>query len=91
MLVYSLSTGHDVLKDKTPGPVVQSIVSLNKLLTSSLRGHLVMCFTLYNQKAPIFFVEKKGEAFALQKLLTFFSTKNIGIFEILSFEILIKW
>ena len=30
------------------------------------------------------------EAFALQKLLTFFSTKNIGIFEILKFEILMK-
>ena len=28
------------------------------------------------------------EAFALQKLLTFVSTKNIGIFEILTFEIL---
>ena len=30
------------------------------------------------------------EAFALQKLLTFFSTKNIGVFEILTFEILTK-
>ena len=28
------------------------------------------------------------EAFALQKLLTFFQQKNIGIFEILMFEIL---
>ena len=28
------------------------------------------------------------EAFALQKLLTFFSTKHIGIFQILTFEIL---
>ena len=30
------------------------------------------------------------EAFALQKLLSFFSTKNIGVFEILTFEILTK-
>ena len=36
----------------------------------------------------IFFVEKMREAFERQKLLTFFSIKNIGIFEILSFEIL---
>ena len=28
------------------------------------------------------------EAFAMQKLLRFFSTKNIGIFQILTFEIL---
>ena len=34
-----------------------------------------------------FFVEKLREAFALQKLITFFN-KNIGIFEILTFEIL---
>ena len=36
----------------------------------------------------IFFVEKMREAFAMQKLLTFFQQKNIGIFEILRFEIL---
>ena len=36
----------------------------------------------------IFFVEKMTKAFALQKLLTFFQQKNIGIFEILTFEIL---
>ena len=32
------------------------------------------------------FVEKMREAFALQKLLTFFATKNIGIFEKLTSE-----
>ena len=36
----------------------------------------------------IFFVEKMREAFALQKLLTFFQQKNIGKFKILKFEIL---
>ena len=29
---------------------------------------------------PIFFVEKLREAFALQKLLSFFSTKNFSVF-----------
>ena len=32
------------------------------------------------------FVAKMREAFAVQKLLTFFSTKNIGLFQILTFE-----
>ena len=30
------------------------------------------------------------EAFAMQKLLTFFQQKNVGEFEILTFEILTK-
>ena len=58
------------------GPVFQSIVSL----TSSLRGQLVKCFTTLSPNTLIFFVEKMREAFALQKLLTFFSAKNIGIY-----------
>ena len=71
------------------GPVVQSMVSL----TSSLSGQLVKCFTTLLPNTLIFFVEKMREAFALQKLLKcksflHFSTKNIGIFEILTFEIL---
>ena len=66
------------------GPVVQSIVSL----TSSLRGQLVKYFTTLLLNTLIFFVEKMREAFALQKLFTFFFIKNIGIFEILTFEIL---
>ena len=37
----------------------------------------------------IFLVDKMREAFVPQKLLTFFN-KNIGIFEILTFEILTK-
>ena len=59
---------------KDQGPVVQSIISL----TSSLRGQLVKFLALK------FFVEKKREASHI------FSTKNIGIFEILTFEILTK-
>ena len=61
------------------GPVVQSIVSL----TSSLRGQLVKCFTTLSSNTIIFFVEKMREAHI-------FSTKNIGISEILMFEILTK-
>ena len=38
----------------------------------------------------IFFVEKMREAFAMQKFLTFFSIKNTGIFQFLTFEILTK-
>ena len=71
--------------DHTQGSVVQSIVSL----TSSLRGQLVKCFTTLLPNTLVFFVEKMGEAFAVQKLLTF-SNKNIGISKILTFEILTK-
>ena len=63
------------------GPVVQSIVSL----TSSLSGQL-KCFTTLEPKKLIFFVEKMREA----KASHIFSTKNTGIFEILTFEILTK-
>ena len=38
----------------------------------------------------IFFVEKMREVFVMQKLLTFFSTKNIGVFQILTNESLTK-
>ena len=37
---------------------------------------------LYNQIQIIIFVEKMREGLALQKLLTFFSTKNNGVFQI---------
>ena len=53
------------------GPVVQSILSL----TNSLRGQLVKCFMTLKPNTLIFFVEKMREAFALQKLLTFFQPK----------------
>ena len=53
-------------------------------LTSSLRGQLVECFTTLLPITRIFFVEKMREASQL------FSTKNIGIFEILKFKILTK-
>ena len=36
------------------------------------------------------FVENMREAIAVQKLLTFFQPKNIGIFQILAFELLTK-
>ena len=57
------------------GPVVQSIVSL----TSSLR-ELVKFFTTLLPNKLIFFVEKMREAFALQKLLTFFQRKILAYF-----------
>ena len=56
------------------GPVVQSIVSL----MSPLRGQLVRCFTTLFPNTLIFFVEKKREAFALQKHLTFFQLKILA-------------
>ena len=56
------------------GPVVQSILSL----TSSLRGQLVKCFTTLQPNTLKFFVEKMREAFALQKLITFFQQKILA-------------
>ena len=56
------------------GPVVQNIVSL----TSWLRGQLVKSFMTLLPNTLIFFVEKMREAFALQKLLTFFQQKILA-------------
>ena len=56
------------------GPVVQSIVSL----TSSLRGQLIKCLTTLLLNTPKVYVEKMRDAFALQKLLTFFSEKILA-------------
>ena len=56
------------------GQAVQSIVTL----TSSLRGQLVKCITTSLLNTLIFFVEKMREAFALQKLLTFFQQKILA-------------
>ena len=55
------------------GPVVQSVVSL----TSSLRviSLTILTDSLYMYNILIFFAEKMWVAFALQKLLTFFSKK----------------
>ena len=59
---------------KDQGPVVQSIVSL----TSSLRGQHVKCFTTLLLHILIFIVEKMREAFAVQKLLSFFQQKILA-------------
>ena len=56
------------------GQVVQSMVSL----TSSLRGQLVKCCMTFLPNILIFFVEKMIEAFAQQKLLTFFQKKKLA-------------
>ena len=64
------------MQSKHQGPVVQSIVSF----TSSLRGQLVKCFTTLLPNTLIFFVDKMREAFALQKLLTFFQQKILVYF-----------
>ena len=61
---------------KHKGPVVQSILSL----TSSLRGKLVKYFMTLLLNTLIFFVEKMREAFALQKLHTFFQQKILDYF-----------
>ena len=65
-------------------PVVQSVVSL----TSSLRviSLTILADSIYN--ILIFFAEKMWVAFALQKLLTFFSAKNFSIFAYHSLKIL---
>ena len=55
-------------------PVVQSIVSL----TSSLGGQVLKCLMTLKPNTLIFFVEKMREAFALQKLLTFFQQKILA-------------
>ena len=62
------------IRIEVQGPVVQSIVSL----TSSLRGQLVKCFMTLQPNILKFFVKKKREAFALQKLLTFFQQKILA-------------
>ena len=67
------------------GAVVQSIVSL----TSSLRGQLVKCFTTLLLNILIFLL-KNERSFCTAKASHIFSTKNIGTFQILAFEILTK-
>ena len=52
-------------------PVVQSIVSLTKLLVNDLLSLLVRL----KSSVLIFFAEKMWGAFAVQKLLTFFRQK----------------
>ena len=68
------------------GPVVQSIVSL----TMSLRDQLVKCFTDFITKYTDIFWWKNERSFRTAKASHIFSTKNIGMFEILKFEILTK-
>ena len=60
---------------------MQSIVSL----TSLLRGQLVKCFTTLLPNVLIYFLEKLSA-----KASHIFSTKNIGLSQILMFEILTK-
>ena len=40
---------------------------------------------------PLFFAEKMWEAFAVQKLLSFFSTKNISVFAYEVVKHLMSW
>ena len=60
-----------------------------EILTKHL---LMMLLVLKNwaQEGTKIFIEKMGEAFAMQKLLRFFQQQNIGIFQILTFEILME-
>ena len=48
------------------------------------------CFTTLQLNPLIILLKKMREAIAAQKLLTFFSTKNIGIFKKLTSENLTK-
>ena len=61
------------------GQVFQSIVSL----TSSLRDQLIKCFRTLLPNTLIFLVEKMREAFAVQKLHTFFQPKIVANFRYL--------
>ena len=63
---------------KMQGAVVQSIVSL----TNSLRCHLVKYLNDFITNYIDIFVERMKEAFALQKLLTFFQQKYWHISDI---------
>ena len=74
--LQSLSFSHFFILTHHQGPVVQSIVSL----TSSLRGQLIKCFTTLQPNTLIFFVETMREAFARQKLITFFQPKIMAYF-----------
>ena len=49
-------------------------------LTTSLVNVSLNLQTLISQICQFFFVEKMWEAFAMQKLLSFFSTKNFSVF-----------
>ena len=60
------------------GPVVQSIVNLPSLLG----GQLIKCFMTLYPNTLIFFVDKMSEAFAVQKLLTFFQQKYLRFSDI---------
>ena len=64
------------------GPVVENIISL----TSSLRGQLIKSFMTLIPNTMIFFVEKIEEAFALQKLLTFFQQKILAYLRYLNLK-----
>ena len=68
------------------GPVVQSIISL----TSLLRSQLVKFLLLYSQILLYLLLKKCEKLLNCSKASHTFSTKNIGIFEILKFEILMK-
>ena len=65
---------HLHILDTFLSPVVRSIVKMLSL-TNSLRGQLITTLLLNILK---FFVEKMREAFALQKLLTFFLQKILA-------------
>ena len=59
-----------------------------KGLMSSLRGQLVKFFTILYPNTLIFFVENNEKSFCNAKASHIFSTKNVGFFQILAFEIL---
>ena len=72
ILTTSLVLNNRAQKNNVQGPVVQNIDSF----TSSLRGQLIKYFTALLLNTLIFLLKKMREAFALQKFLTFFSTKK---------------
>ena len=58
------------------GQVVQRIVSLTKSLVDNFVKHC----SIHKIKCAYILADKMEEAFAMQKLLTFFSAKNCSVF-----------
>ena len=64
-----------------PGPGCSKLTtSLVSKLTTSLVNISLKFQTLISKKCQFFFVEKMGEAFAVQKLFFIFSTENFSVF-----------
>ena len=74
-MVIHATLGHISYFSKKHGPVIQSVVSL----TSSLVVKMLTVLVSTISDSQVFFAEKKMQ---MQKLLTFFCSKNSSIYAI---------